>query len=417
MAPGRQNRLGSRGMNERQVAAVGTAGSGSRRWWVLVAAVVLLLGVAVLVRAGRHRDAISAAAPQDSTPLVTAITPEVRDVAAVVAVTGAISARNDMPIGPEGDGGRVAAVYVEAGDHVRAGQVLALLDPSVVASQVAAAAAARDELKAAVDSAEAEFHRAESARSAFSVEDLERRRTAAMTARARVNVAEAQLAEAQARLTRTRIVAPSDGIVLTRTAEVGQVAMPSGVLFRMARNGEIEMRAVVAEQDMPRLRIGQDARVYLSGVARPFLGKVWQLGAVIDPATRQGSVRIALPPPEADLRPGAFARGEIAVDTMRGAVVPQTAVLADGAGNFVLAIGADNALQRRAITLGGADRDGLLVLAGLQPGERIVAAAGAFLHEGERVVVAPPAASEGSAAAGGGGAARSVATHVSSATP
>ncbi|HEY4973827.1 MAG TPA: efflux RND transporter periplasmic adaptor subunit, partial [Steroidobacteraceae bacterium] len=257
------------------------APSGRRRW-VLVSAVLLIVAVSVLLHRSHQAASVTLVPVPESVPLVTAITPAMRDVAATVAVTGAISARNDMPIGPEGDGGRIAAVYVEAGDRVRAGQVLAQLDPSVVASQVAAAAASRDELKAAVDSAEAEFHRAESARSAFSVEDLERRRTAATTARARVNVAEAQLAEAQARLTRTRIVAPSDGIVLTRSAEVGQVAMPSSsVLFRMARNGEIEMRAVVAEQDMPRVRPGQSARVYLSGVARAFIGRVWQVGAVI----------------------------------------------------------------------------------------------------------------------------------------
>ena len=406
-------------MSERQVPQVDNTGSDSRRRWVLGTAIVLLLLVAVLVRVARHTGAVRSARAPDSVPLVTAITPELRDVAATVAVTGAISARNDMPIGPEGEGGRIAAVYVEAGDRVHAGQVLAQLDPQVPASQVAAAVASRDELKAAVDSAEAEFHRAESARSAFSVEDLERRRTAAMTARARVNVAEAQLAEAQARLARTRIVAPSDGIVLTRSAEVGQVAMPSSsVLFRMARNGEIEMRAVVAEQDMPRINPGQSARVYLSGVATPFIGHVWQVGAVIDPATRQGSVRIALPPPGADLRPGAFARGEIEVDVVRGAVVPQTSVLADGSGSFVLAIGADDALRRRAITLGGADRDGLLVTAGLTPGERIVASAGAFLHEGERVLVATPASS-GSAGGGGGasGDRSGTAAHVSSAVP
>jgi HlyD family secretion protein len=394
--------------------------SARRRRWVLVMAVVLIGLVGLLVQLSRHSAMVSVARPQDSLPLVSVITPQMRDVAATVAVTGAISARNDMPIGPEGDGGRIAAVYVEAGDQVRAGQVLAQLDPSVVASQVAAAAAARDELKAAVDSAEAEFKRAESARSAFSVEDLERRRTAAMTARARVNVAEAQLAEAQARLTRTRIVAPSDGIVLTRTAEVGQVAMPSGVLFRMARNGEIEMRAIVAEQDMPRLRTGQSARVYLSGVARAFAGHVWQVGAVIDPATRQGSVRIALPPPQSDLRPGAFARGEIEVDRVRGAVVPQTSVLADGAGNFVLAIGPGDELVRRAITVGGADRDGLLVSSGLIAGERIVAAAGAFLHQGERVVVAAAPTLPGSnALAGGaaGGDGKPVAAHAATAAP
>ena len=379
-----------------------------RRPWVIGAGVAVLLAAVVAVRVLGHKPAQSD--PKDSLPLVSVITPVPGDIAATVAITGGISARNEMPIGPEGEGGRVAAVYVEAGDKVRKGQILAQLDPSVAESQVAAAAASRDELKAAADAADAEFRRAERAGGAFSIEELERRRTTAVTARARVSVAEAQLAEANARLQRTRIVAPSDGIVLTRTAEIGQVAAPSAtVLFHLARNFEIEMRGQVAEQDMPRLRVGQTARVFLSGVTRPFIGKVWQVGAVIEPVTRQGSVRIALPSRDADLRPGAFARGEVEVDMLRGAVVPQISVLADGNGSYVLAVGADSHIVRRDVSVAGAHRDGLLITGGLTDGERIVAAAGAFLREGEQVVVA--------AADGGGGAVPATASRAAARAP
>jgi HlyD family secretion protein len=379
-----------------------------RRPWVIGAGVAVLLAAVVVVRVLGHKPAQSD--PKDSLPLVSVITPVPGDIAATVAITGGISARNEMPIGPEGEGGRVAAVYVEAGDKVRKGQILAQLDPAVAESQVAAAAASRDELKAAANAADAEFRRAERAGGAFSIEELERRRTTAVTARARVSVAEAQLAEANARLQRTRIVAPSDGIVLTRTAEIGQVAAPSAtVLFHLARNFEIEMRGQVAEQDMPRLRVGQTARVFLSGVTRPFIGKVWQVGAVIEPATRQGSVRIALLSRDADLRPGAFARGEVEVDMLRGAVLPQTSVLADGSGSYVLAVGADSHIVRRDVSVAGAHRDGLLITGGLTDGERIVAAAGAFLREGEQVVVA--------AANGGGGGVPATASRAATRAP
>jgi RND family efflux transporter MFP subunit len=382
-------------MSELHSQEVGGSRFDWRRPWVIGGAAGLLLVAVIAFRVLGHKPETSN--PDDDLPLVSVITPVAGDIAATVAITGAISARNDMPIGPEGEGGRVARVYVEAGDNVRKGQLLAQLDPSVLQSQVAAAAASRDELKAAAEASEAEFHRAERAGGAFSVEELERRRTTAVTARSRVNLAEAQLVEAQARLARTHIVAASDGIVLTRTAEVGQIAAPGAVLFRLARNAEIEMRGLVAEQDMPRLRPGQTARVYLSGVSRPFIGKVWQVGAIIDPATRRGSVRIALPPQEPDLRPGAFARGEVQVDVVHGAVVPQTSVLADGGGSYVLAVGADNLVVRRNVAVGGAHRDGLLVSGGLTDGERIVAAAGAFLREGEKVIVAA------SDSGGGGG--------------
>lgn len=368
--------------------------------FVGIAVLVVLAGIVlarVLLQEPEKSD------PEGERQLVSVIAPVSADIPATVSITGAISARNDMPIGPEGEGGRVIAVYVEAGDKVRKGQPLAQLDPTVARSQVAAAAATRDELQAAAEASEAEYRRAEKAGGAFSVEELERRRTTAVTARSRVALAEAQLAESQARLARTHIVAPSDGVVLTRTAEVGQIASPGAtVLFRLARNAEIEMRGLVAEQDMPRLRPGQVARVYLSGVAQPFTGKVWQVGAIIDPATRQGSVRIALPSNLADLRPGAFARGEVQVDMLHGAVVPQTAVLADGTGSYVLGVDANDVVVRRGITVGGAHRDGLLVTAGLDAGQRIVATAGAFLREGEKVAVAGAVAGTG---AGGGSAA------------
>lgn len=364
-----------------------------------VIAILVLVGLVgvIALRVVMHKP--EKKDPDSERQLVSVITPVSGDIPATVAITGAISARNDMPIGPEGEGGRVAAVHVEAGDKVRRGQMLAQLDPTVAQSQVAAAMATRDELRAAADAAEAEYRRAQKAGGAFSVEELERRRTAAVTAHSRVALAEAQLAESQARLARTRIVAPSDGVVLTRTAEIGQIASPGAtVLFRLARNAEIEMRGLVAEQDMPRLRPGQVARVYLSGVAQPFTGKVWQVGAIIDPATRQGSVRIALPSNLADLRPGAFARGEVQVDMLHGAVVPQTAVLADGTGSYVLGVDANDIVVRRGITVGGAHRDGLLVTSGLEAGQRVVATAGAFLREGEKVAVAGAVAGGGSAA-------------------
>ena len=364
------------GFDWRQPKLIGAAGG-------LV--LVILVGIVVLRAVLQKPEKTD---PDGERQLVSVIVPMPADIPATVSITGAISARNDMPIGPEGDGGRVAAVLVEAGDAVRKGQLLAQLDPPVAQAQVAAAMATRDELQAA---AEAEYRRAEKAGGVFSVEELERRRTSAVTARSRVALAAAQLAESQARLARTRILAPSDGVVLTRTAEVGQIASPGAtVLFRLARNAEIEMRGLVAEQDMPRLRPGQSAQVHLSGVPQPFTGKVWQVGAVIDPATRQGTVRIALPSNFADLRPGAFARGEVQVDMLHGAVVPQTAVLADGAGSYVLAVDANDAVVRRAVTVGGAHRDGLLISSGLDAGERIVATAGAFLREGEKVAVASP---------------------------
>jgi HlyD family secretion protein len=366
------------------------------RWPLLAGialAVLLILGAGAWLLARAHARA--AAADKDTTvpPLVTVVAPSLGEVTASVSLTGLISARNDMPIGTEGDSGRIAEVLVEAGDRVRKGQVLARLNPLTAQAQIDSAEASLDEMRANAAVAQAEWVRAQRGADLFSTEDNERRRTTAITAQAKVKAAEAQVADARNRLAHTVVLAPSDGIVLTRTAEVGQIAVPgSTVLFRLARDGQIEMRGQVAEQDVPRLAVGQQARVRLDGVARTFTGTIWQIGAIIDPTTRQGTVRIALQAADQDLRPGAFARADIQVGSTMGVILPQTAVLSDEQGLYVLIVDADHKLERRPVTVAGARSEGLLVSAGLNGTERVVAIAGAFLRTGEVVATTGPAA-------------------------
>lgn len=364
----------------------------SRRTLYIAAAVALVLvfGGWRMMRA----PTADAAMDKDGTvpPLVTVVVPSMGNVMTTVSVTGQISATNDMPIGVEGDGGRISAVLVEPGDRVKRGQVLARLNPLTAQSQVDSAAASVDELKAAAASAQADYARAEKARDSFSVEEFERRRTAALTAAAKAKAAEAQLSEAHTRWQRMTVVAPSDGIVLTRAAEIGQIATPgSPPLFRLAREGEIEMRGQVAEQDMPRLKVGQSALVRLDGVPQPFVGKIWQVGAVIDNTSRQGMVRISLPADDQNLRPGAFARADIQAGATVGVILPQTAVLSDEHGTYTLIVGANDRVERRNVNVVGARSEGLLVDNGLTGNERVVAVAGAFLRAGEQVKVAPVA--------------------------
>ncbi len=127
-------------------------------------------------------------------------------VPSTVSIIGTIAARYDMPIGVEGDGGRVTAVYVEAGDHVKQGQVLAHLNNSVLEPQVTNLEAALDQARAEADLADAEYQRARAvgASGALSAEETQKRKSSAVTAAAHVKVAAAQLAEAQGALGASR---------------------------------------------------------------------------------------------------------------------------------------------------------------------------------------------------------------------
>ncbi len=91
-------------------------------------------------------------------------------------------------------------------------------------------------------------------------------------------------------------VAPSSGLILARSVEVGQIVSPgSPALFRLAAGGEMEMRAQLPQQDIAFVRAGMPASVTPIGLDRSFTGSVWQVSPVIDPQSRQGEVRISIP--------------------------------------------------------------------------------------------------------------------------
>jgi RND family efflux transporter MFP subunit len=351
-----------------------------------------LAAASLLVACSGGKDDVAAT----DQPVVTVLVPGRSDVTTIVSFTGTIHARDETAIGVEGEGARLAAVLVEAGDRVRRGQLLARLDTSVTQPQLRSIEASLEEARASAELAAAEARRAESvaASGALSAQEIERRRSAAVSAEAKVKVAAAQLAEWRARLARAEIRAPADGVILSRDAEVGQLATPgSEPLFRLGRGGAIEMRGRVAEQDLPALSPGQSASIRITGVERAFEGTVRLVGPVIDPETRLGSVRIELPS-DPVLRPGAFARAEVAVQSERRPVLPQTAVLADGRGSYVLVVGDQQRVERRAVRVAGTRNEGVVIAEGIDGSERVVTTAGAFLREGEVVRPVAPDAGE-----------------------
>ena len=362
--------------------------TGRRNLWPAVAlgavgvAFVVLLAVRLT-----HALGVKSVTNKGAIPTVSVTEVGVSTVPTTVSIIGTIAARYDMPIGVEGDAGRVAAIYVEAGDHVKRGQVLARLNVSVLEPQVANLEAALEQARAEAELADAEYRRAQAvgASGALSAEETQRRKSAAVTAAAKVKVAAAQLAESQARLARAAVRAPADGIILTRNVEVGQTATPGGeALFRLSQGGEVELRGQVAEQDLPLLKVGQEVNVRLTGTARIYGGRVRLLGAVIDPQTRLGEARVALTP-DPNLRPGAFARAEVTVSNADRAVLPQTAVLTDDRGSYVLIVNAQHKIERRAVRVSGMVQNGVTIAEGITGKEQVVATAGAFLQEGELV--------------------------------
>ena len=357
-----------------------------RRLWIIGAVVVVvLIGLWFLSHMNRPDDLNTA--PEGQAPLVSVISPGRTTITGEISATGTLAARREMPVGSVGDGGQVQHVLVEPGDWVRAGQVLAVIDRSVQTQQQASLAAQIDVARADAVLAQANLDRALKLvdRGFISRADVDRLTATRNGANAQVAVARAQLAEMRARTNRLNIVAPAAGLVLQRNVEPGQVVTSgTGVLFSIAKGGEMELRADLSEDDLGRIAVGARAQVTPVGAQESFTGQVWQIAPVIDPQSRQGTVRIALAyAPQ--LRPGGFAGVSLSSGAVVAPLLPESAVLSDEKGSYVYVVGADNKVARRDVRTGGISDRGVSILSGLDGTERIVARAGAFLSAGETV--------------------------------
>lgn len=366
-------------------------GAGRRRLWIIVLVVVaVVIGLIYFMSSGsadKKAAEAAGAAKNAQVPTVTVEIPGRQQVTRFVSATGTIAAKVDMPVGVAGEGGLVSNVLVQPGQWVRAGQVLATIDRSVQLQTGASLAAQINVTRSDARLAQAELDRAAAlvARGFISKADLDRRTATRDAANARVSVAQAQLAEANARTGRLNIRAPAAGLVLTRNVEPGQiVSAGSGTLFRLARGGELELRAALSDADMSAVSVGVSAQVTPVGSDRSFAGRIWQVSPVIDPQTRQGIAKIALGY-NAALRPGGFAAASIASGTSQVPLLPQSAVQSDAKGNYVYVINTNNEVVRQAIKVGQVSDAGVAISEGLAGTERVVVSAGAFLNPGQKV--------------------------------
>ena len=353
----------------------------------VVAVAVLLIAAVMFMGSGGEKAVAPKAGEGQQLPAVTVIVPGRQDVATMIAATGSLAARRDMPVGVPGEGGQIVRVLVEPGQWVGAGQTLAVIDRSVQSEEAAQLAAQIEVNRADLRLAQNELDRAQAlvARGFVSQADIDRKRAARDAAAARVRVAQAQLGATRARIGRLDVRSPTAGLVLSRSVEAGQVVgAGSGALFRVAAGGEMELRARLPQSDLSQLRPGVPTVVTPVGSERSYQGTVWQVSPIVDPTSRQGEARILIPY-NPDLRPGGFASAEIRAGSAVMPLLPESAVQSDSRGSFVYIIGPNNTVVRRDVRIGEVSDRGMAITQGLNGSERVVAAAGAFLSPGQRV--------------------------------
>ncbi|MBS9476021.1 efflux RND transporter periplasmic adaptor subunit [Ancylobacter radicis] len=342
-----------------------------------------------------------------------------REVVETLPVTGTLVAREEIMVGPEIDALRIEEILVEEGDRVAQGQVLARLSRDMLVTLLAQNTANAARARAAIAQQKAQLEQAVAQRTeadaaverartliktgATSQEVLDQRERAAKVAAAQVTAAEesviaaeadvAQIAanrdELEVRLARTDIKAPQAGIVSSRSARIGSIVLSanSEPLFRIVKDGAIDLDAEVPESALPRIAVDLPVAVTPAGFDAPIQGRVRLVGAKVDTATRLARVAVALPD-DKRLRPGAYARGVIELARRQGLALPQSAIQFGAEGATILVIEDDTVRLRKVKT--GLKGDGYVeIIEGVSEGEQVVARAGGFLREGDTVTPVP----------------------------
>ena len=314
--------------------------------------------------------------------------------------------------------GYVRSVDVRAGDRVKVGQVLAVLEANDSSASVRRAHAgfdqsmdARAEAENAVAAAEAALRIAKStqeriatlhATQAISQQEFDeaQARLQAATAQAemararlrmsgsRISQAKAEVGEAQAALDYSRIVAPFAGQVIERRVEPGSLASPGMPLLVLEQEGRVLVEAPVEESRASSVTLGDTVSVDIEALGKPVVGQVGEIVPTVDVASRAFLVKIDLPAELVGLRPGMFARVSFRVGKKTPLVVPASAITRSGALDRLFVVAGDR-LGLRMVTLGETQGAWTEVLSGLAAGERVVASPTAVVTDGVRFTELP----------------------------
>jgi len=347
-------------------------------------------------------------------PAIIAVRAEKEPITDRVLSNGMITASEEVLVAPQVEGLAIKSLEADVGDKVEAGSVLATLSKDQLILQRSQLDANRAKALAAIAQLEAQLAEVESntqetvkaserakqlaKQGTYSTVQAEQAEAQATAARARVRsveesikvaqadiaVIDAQMKDIELRLARSAVKAPVSGIISARGARVGAIASASaGPMFTIIRDGKLELRADIAEADMHRIAEGQTVLIHLIGAEAPVEGTIRLVEPTLNTTTRLGMARIEIAE-GANLRAGMFADAEIIVATREAITVPVTSVNMARDGADVLKI--EDGIARRTVVSTGIREGGRVeIVKGLARGDLIVAKAGAFVRDGDRI--------------------------------
>lgn len=308
---------------------------------------------------------------------------------AVNAYAGEVRARYEPALGFRIPG-KIARRLVDAGDQVKAGEVLASLDPADVRLQAQASEAQWQAAEADLELAKSERERAAALveRKLVSQSVFDTRDSAWRAASARAEQARAQWDVARNQAGYAELRAPKDGVIVARHAEAGQVVAAGQAVFILAERGDREVAIAIPEQQIAQLQIGQAVAVELW--AQPgsrFPGRIRELSPAADPQTRTYAARVALSAGAELAELGQTARvyaaqpGAKAISTL-----PLAAITADSGSAFVWVLDpATSTVHRQQVSTGPYREIDVPIIDGLRAGSWVIAGGTHLLREGQKV--------------------------------
>lgn len=327
--------------------------------------------------------------PKEKVPpqAVTIATVQFRQVDGGLTASGRLVPREEMAVAADLSGYRIARVLVEEGAFVKAGQPLAILDDSLLVSQISQLRATLAQQGVVYEQARDKANRVSGIENegVLSSEAVAERKFTVRNAAAARDATNAQLGDLLVRQAHMVIRAPEAGLVLERTARPGEPSSSGTTMFTMARDGLLELYAEMPEAAVREVRVGDPAKVTLAS-GRVLDGKVRLVGERVAETTGLVIARVALPV-DPELRQGGFASAQFA-NRARILAVPEAAVHYDADGANVMAVDDKNRVRRIKVRT-GVHSAGLVELREGPPAATRVAVKGAaFTLDGDQVTIA-----------------------------
>jgi RND family efflux transporter MFP subunit len=294
-------------------------------------------------------------------------------------------------------GGRILRVLVREGEAVKAGQVVAQIDPAPLLDQAHGADAALARARAEHKNAETSLVRVQRVfeHGIAARQEVDDAAARAASAQASEDEAAAAAQRAHFQLDRATVRSPLDGVVLKVMHRTGELVdgTPTTAIVEVGDPSQLELVADAPAQDLMRVKVGGAAQITLSAVAgHPLTGHVSAVAPALDRATGLGVVRVALEPGQGQAPPvGAYATARVQTGEARAALIVPVAALRAAASDEgeLIACGPDAVAHVRKVRRGEV-RDGLAeITSGVQAGDRVVLEPVLGLSEGDALKVLP----------------------------